>query len=238
MIAVILLLSLAALALAQPPAAPEPRGPFLPHLSLPFFTVIPSCPPELTLTLPSLRVLLAAPEEFKVLFNTTKGTAVVRVVREWSPFGVDRFYALVKSGYYNSNGLFRVILSPKPFVVQWGIAAKPSISADWNTQIPNDAVVKSNTRGYISYAADQNSQGQACCRTTQIFVNYGDNSRLDAMGFSPFAYVESGMEVLDKLYGGYGEGVDQGQLYQHGNNYLKLNFPKLDYMNAVTFISM
>lgn len=151
---------------------------------------------------------------------------------------MDRFYALVKSGYYNNNGLFRVILSPKPFVAQWGIAALPAVSSRWNTQIGNDPVLKSNTRGFISYAADQDSQGKACCRTTQIFVNYGDNSRLDGMGFSPFAFVESGMGNLDMLYSGYGEGVDQGQLYKLGNQYLKQNFPKLDYMVSTTLISM
>lgn len=159
------------------------------------------------------------------------------MVREWSPLGVDRFYALVKNGYYNDNGLFRVILTPRPFVVQWGINGVPAVSSKWNVQFANDPVVKSNTRGYISYAAEQDANGHAFGRTTQIFVNYGDNSRLDAMGFSPFAYVESGMENLDKLYSGYGENVDQDKLYTHGNAYLKVNFPKLDYLNSVVFIS-
>lgn len=170
------------------------------------------------------------------MFNTTKGAAVVRVVREWSPFGVDRFFNLVLNSYYNQNGLFRVILSPKPFVAQWGINGNPAVSAKWNTQIPNDPVVKSNIRGYISYAADMDSNNKACCRTTQIYVNYGNNERLDGIGFSPFAFVETGMEHLDALFGGYGEGVDQDKLYAEGNAYLRKNFPKLDYMTSVTLL--
>jgi peptidyl-prolyl cis-trans isomerase A (cyclophilin A) len=150
---------------------------------------------------------------------------------------VDRFYNLVKNQYYNNNGLFRVILIPKPFVVQWGISSEPAISAKWNTQIPNDPVVKSNLRGYITYAADMDANNKACCRTTQIYVNYGNNSRLDAIGFSPFGYVEYGMEHLDKLYGGYGENVDQNKLYADGNAYLKQNFPLLDYLKSATILS-
>lgn len=195
-------------------------------------------PPFLLHVPPNSRFVLrySAPREFHVLFNTTKGLATVHVVREWSPYGVDRFYALLLNSYYNDNALFRVILTPKPFVVQWGINGLPSVSAAWNTQIPNDPVVKSNTRGYISYAADMDSHNKACCRTTQIYVNYGNNSRLDAMGFSPFAFVEQGMENLDRLYGGYGEGVDQNQLYAYGNAYAKKNFPLLDYMNSMHIV--
>jgi peptidyl-prolyl cis-trans isomerase A (cyclophilin A) len=183
-----------------------------------------------------LTCLFSAPDEFRVLFNTTKGVALVKVVREWSPFGVDRFYDLVKHSYYNHNGIFRVIQTPRPFVAQWGINGHPAISSHWNTEIPNDPVVKSNTRGFITYAADMDSNNKACCRTTQIYVNYADNSRLDASGFAPFAFVEKGMEVLDRLYSGYGEGVDQGALYKEGNAYLKRQFPLLDYMTSMTLV--
>lgn len=171
-----------------------------------------------------------------MVFETTKGSATVKVVREWSPFGADRFYALVKAQYYDQNGFFRVIRTPSPFVAQWGINGVPAVSAYWNSTIPNDPVVKSNTRGFISYAADTDSNGMACCRTTQIYVNYGDNSRLDKIGFSPFAHVESGMDHLDNLYSGYGEGVSQTQIYNRGNSYLHKYFPALDYMTKVTLL--
>jgi peptidyl-prolyl cis-trans isomerase A (cyclophilin A) len=177
-----------------------------------------------------------APKQFKVEFVTTKGTALVKVVREWSPFGVDRFYNLVKHRYYDNNGIFRVIRNPTPFVAQWGISGTPAISTEWNATIPNDPVVKSNTRGFISYAANMDSNNKACCRTTQIYVNYADNSRLDKVGFSPFAFVEEGMEHLDKLYSDYGELVDQDQLYSQGNSYLKAYFPKLDYMVRMVLV--
>eukprot|EP01122_Echinamoeba_exundans_P010112 TRINITY_DN3703_c0_g1_i2.p1 TRINITY_DN3703_c0_g1~~TRINITY_DN3703_c0_g1_i2.p1 ORF type:complete len:209 (-),score=48.85 TRINITY_DN3703_c0_g1_i2:120-746(-) len=178
-----------------------------------------------------------APDQFQVLFNTTRGPALIQVVRAWAPIGVDRFYALVTQGYYNDNAFFRVIQSPKPFVAQWGISSDPSVNKKWeNAEIPNDPVVKSNVRGWISYAAMMNGT-TACCRTTQIYVNYGDNSRLDAMGFAPFAQVISGMENLDQLYSKYGEQPDQNKIYKYGSAYLKKDFPNLDYLNTADLVS-
>eukprot|EP01112_Ceratiomyxa_fruticulosa_P006790 TRINITY_DN1767_c0_g1_i1.p1 TRINITY_DN1767_c0_g1~~TRINITY_DN1767_c0_g1_i1.p1 ORF type:complete len:249 (-),score=51.03 TRINITY_DN1767_c0_g1_i1:26-772(-) len=172
-----------------------------------------------------------APSHFTVTFATTKGNLTLNVTREWSPFGVDRFYDLLQSGYFNDNAFFRVIDKPHPFVAQFGINGEPSVSKKWeNADIPNDPVVQSNLRGFVSFAAEESQNGTTCCRTTQLFINYGNNSFLDPMGFSPFAYVTEGMEYADQFFAGYGEEPDQQKIYTIGNNYLKKNFPKLDYL--------
>jgi len=171
-----------------------------------------------------------APETFVVTFNTTKGVFELAVTRSWSPLGVDRFYTLVAEKYYDLNYFFRVIRSPQPFVAQWGISGNPKISNKWaNETIPNDPVTKSNLRGYVSFAADYNGT-YACCRSTQIYVNYGNNSYLDAYGFSPFGYVQSGMDITDQFYSQYGENPDQDFIYSEGNKYLEKNFPLLDHI--------
>ncbi len=170
-----------------------------------------------------------APDSFKVRFNTTKGSFVIEVKREWSPNGADRFYNLAKNGFYNNTAFFRVL---KGFVAQFGINGDPKVSAIWrNATIPDDEVKISNTRGTVSFAtAGPNT------RTTQIFINYSDNSRLDKMGFSPFGRVIEGMEVVDSLYSDYGEGEpygkgpSQAKIQIEGNEYLKKNFPNLDYI--------
>lgn len=170
-----------------------------------------------------------APDVFKVKFNTTKGSFVVEVRREWAPKGADRFYNLVKNGFYNDTAFFRVI---KGFVAQFGINGNPEISKVWKeAMIEDDPVKISNVRGTISFAtAGPNT------RTTQLFINYSDNLRLDSMGFSPFGKVIEGMEVIDSLYSGYGEGEPYGngpsqmKIQNEGNEYLKKNFDKLDYI--------
>ncbi|MEF3280824.1 MAG: peptidylprolyl isomerase [Elusimicrobiota bacterium] len=170
-----------------------------------------------------------APDAFKVRFTTTKGVFVVEVKREWAPKGVDRFYNLVKNGFYNDAAFFRVI---PDFVAQFGINPDPKVSEKWlNATIEDDPVKLSNTRGTISFAT-----AGANTRTTQLFINFKDNSRLDSIGFSPFAKVIDGMEVADNLYSGYGEGEPYGRgpsqahIQSEGNKYLKENFPKLDYI--------
>jgi peptidyl-prolyl cis-trans isomerase A (cyclophilin A) len=176
-----------------------------------------------------------APDSFKVKFKTTKGDFIVEVKREWSPRGVDRFYNLIINGYYNNASFFRVI---KNFVAQFGINANPDISAKWlKANIEDDPVKLSNTRGTISFAtAGPNT------RTTQLFINYKDNSRLDSMGFSPFAKVVEGMDVVDSLYSDYGEGEPYGKgpsqerIQIEGNDYLKKEFPKLDYIISTELI--
>jgi peptidyl-prolyl cis-trans isomerase A (cyclophilin A) len=176
-----------------------------------------------------------APDTFKVRFETNKGDFVIEVRREWAPNGADRFYNLVKNGFYNEGRFFRAIPG---FMVQFGLNGDPKVSAAWRTQaIKDDPVKQSNVRGAVSFAmAGPNT------RTTQIFINYGDNSRLDGMGFSPFGRVVEGMNVVDQLYADYGEGApqgkgpSQGRIQQEGNAYLNSEFPKLDYVKKATII--
>ena len=174
-----------------------------------------------------------APAAYKAKFDTSKGTFVIEVHRAWAPNGADRFYNLVKSGYYNDVRFFRVI---KGFMVQFGISGNPDLNAVWReARIPDDDVNESNQRGYVSFAT-----GGPNTRTTQVFINFGNNHGLDGQGFSPFGQVVSGMNVVDALYGGYGEGAprgsgpDQGRLQGRGNAYLNADFPKLDYIKKAT----
>ncbi len=164
-----------------------------------------------------------APEEFKVRFETTKGTFVVQVHRSWAPLGADRFYNLVKVGFYDDATFFRVVPG---FVVQFGIHADPAVSAKWSgAKIDDDPVTQSNVRGTICFAtAGPNT------RTTQLFVNYGDNSRLDKNGFAPFGEVVAGMDVVDSIFAGHGQRPNQAQIEAQGNAYLRNAFPELDYI--------
>ncbi|MFA6092548.1 MAG: peptidylprolyl isomerase [Elusimicrobiota bacterium] len=177
-----------------------------------------------------------APETFKAKFATTQGDFTLEIHRAWSPLGADRFYNLVNAGYYDDAAFFRVI---KGFMVQFGINGSGAVNAKWREARINDdpASGQSNTRGMVSFAmAGPNT------RTTQVFINYADNGRLDSMGFTPFAKVASGMDVVDKLYGNYGEGAPsgsgphQGQLQMQGNAYLKAEFPKMDYVRTAVIV--
>jgi len=176
-----------------------------------------------------------SPESFKVQFETTKGKFTVEVTRSLAPNGADRFYNLVRSGYFKDAAFFRVIHG---FMCQFGIHGDPNIAAKWREAgMTDDPVKGSNTRGAITFAtAGPNT------RTTQLFINYADNLRLDRMGFSPFGKVIEGMEVVDKLNGEYGEGAprgagpDQQRLQAEGNAYLKKDFPNLDYIKSATIV--
>jgi len=166
-------------------------------------------------------------ETFKAKLETTKGNFTVEVTRSLSPNGADRFYNLVRSGYFKDVAFFRVIPG---FMCQFGIHGDPKVSAAWRkAQIPDDPVKGSNTRGVITYA-----MGGPNTRTTQFFISFGDNSRLDSTGFSPFGKVTEGMDVVDKINGEYGEGAprgrgpDQSRIQMEGNAYLKKDFPNLD----------
>ena len=141
-----------------------------------------------------------APPTYKVKFDTSKGVFIVEVHRDWAPFGADRFYNLVKNGFFNNTRFFRVISG---FMVQFGINGDPAISSQWRSaRINDDPVKKGNGRGLITFAtAGPNT------RTTQVFINYADNAALDGQGFAPFGQVTSGMNVVDALYNGYGEGA-------------------------------
>ena len=176
-----------------------------------------------------------APDVFQARFETSKGDFVIEVHRDWSPKGADRFYNLVANGYYDNVRFFRVMSG---FMVQFGIHGDSEVSAVWRDQrINDDPVVQSNTRGFVTYA-----MGGANTRTTQIFINFGDNSRLDAMGFSPFGQVVEGMEVVDQIYSGYGDtqprgrGPDPVSIQVRGNNYLDEDFPNLDFVRQATIV--
>jgi peptidyl-prolyl cis-trans isomerase A (cyclophilin A) len=180
----------------------------------------------------------AAPAQFKVVLQTTKGDVTIDVTRAWSPRGADRFYSLVKEGFYDGARFFRVIRSPRPFMAQFGINGDPKVTAKWaDANIQDDPVTQHNTRGMISFATSG-----ANTRSTQLFINYSDNSRLDATGFSPFAVVSNGMEVVDQFYADYGEGPpdgtgpDQERIEKEGNAYLGNAFPKLDYIRTARIV--
>jgi peptidyl-prolyl cis-trans isomerase A (cyclophilin A) len=174
-----------------------------------------------------------APATYKAKFDTSKGVFVVEVTRDWAPNGADRFYNLVKNGFYDNVRFFRVISG---FMVQFGISGDPKISAPWReARIADDPVKQSNKRGYITYAmAGPNT------RTSQVFINFADNANLDNSGFSPFGRVISGMDVVDKLNAEYGEGAprgrgpDQSRVQTEGNAYLQRDFGRLDFVKKAT----
>lgn len=177
-----------------------------------------------------------APETFSVWIDTTKGPIVIDVTRAWSPQGADRFYNLVKAGYYTDVAFFRVI---EGFMAQIGIHGDPAMNTVWqNANIQDDPVVQSNTRGMVTYA----KTGAPNSRSTQFFINFSDNSRLDGMGFSPFGRVRD-MSTVDQLHAGYGEGApsgrgpDQGRIQREGNTYLRSEFPNLDYIRSARIVA-
>ncbi len=174
-----------------------------------------------------------APDTFKVNVDTTKGPFVIEVTRAWAPNGADRFYNLVKNGYFDQVRFFRVIAG---FMGQFGIHGDPAVSAAWRSaRIPDDPVKQSNKKGYITFA----TAGPGT-RTTQLFINLADNQALDSQGFAPIGRVVSGMSVVEKLYSGYGEGApsghgpEQGRVQMEGNAYLEKSFPKLDYIKTAS----
>ena len=170
-----------------------------------------------------------APEVFKVKMTTTKGDVIIQVNRGWAPLGADRFYNLIRGGFYKDAAFFRIVPG---FVAQFGIPARPDVGAVWeNAKIPDDRVLQSNKHGTLTFAtAGPNT------RTTQIFINYGNNTPLDAMGFAPFGEVVEGMELVDKFFSGYGESPRQELITAQGKAYLDRNFPNLD--RIVTAIIM
>jgi peptidyl-prolyl cis-trans isomerase A (cyclophilin A) len=183
--------------------------------------------------------VVQAPETFKVRLDTTKGPIVIECVRSWAPIGTDRFYELVTSGYYNDTALFR--LRPKVFV-QFGINGNPTTAQPWRTRaIPDDPFqpAHSNVRGMVFFAwAVPNG------RTTQVVISLRDNStEYDKEPFVPFGHVIEGMDVADALFDEYGEaaggGIRAGKqdpVFQGGNDYLRKNFPKLDYIKSATIV--
>jgi peptidyl-prolyl cis-trans isomerase A (cyclophilin A) len=174
-----------------------------------------------------------APDTYKATFDTSAGEFVIEVTRDWAPNGADRFYNLVKNGFYDDARFFRVITG---FMVQFGISGDPAIAEKWRmARIPDDRTIQSNKRGHITFAtAGPNT------RTSQVFINFKDNGFLDSQGFAPFGKVISGMDVVDKLYAEYGEGAPSGRgpnqqsVQMQGNAYLTKEFPKLDFVKKAT----
>jgi peptidyl-prolyl cis-trans isomerase A (cyclophilin A) len=176
-----------------------------------------------------------APATYKVRFDTSAGVFVVQVTRDWAPLGADRFYNLVKNGFYDDARFFRAISG---FMVQFGINGDPALNTVWrNARLGVDPVKQGNKPMRISYAMG----GTPDTRTTQVFINYRDNSAsLDKLGFASFGEVVEGQDVVNKIFTGYGEGAprgsgpEQGRIQAEGNAYLKKDFPKLDYIKKAT----
>jgi peptidyl-prolyl cis-trans isomerase A (cyclophilin A) len=177
-----------------------------------------------------------APATYKAKFATTKGDFVVAVTRAWAPNGADRFYNLVKLGFYDGVRFYRAV---DGFMVQFGVNGDPAVNAPWSrATIADDPVVKSNLRGFMTFA-----MAGVDSRTTQVFINYADdNRRLDGMGFAPFAQVVDGMKVVDALFKGYGEiaprgkGPNPSRLSREGERYLQQEFPDLDQIKTATLL--
>lgn len=187
-------------------------------------------PPSKTETSPAKREE-KVPEQYKVRFDTSKGPVQIQVVREFAPRGADRFYELVKSGFFDEARFFRVV--PK-FVVQFGLNKDPKLNELWRQmEIRDDPVKIPNRKGTITFA----SRGPGT-RTTQVFINLADNRTLDSTGFAPFGRVIEGMDNVEKFYSGYGEsmprgnGPDQNLIQGMGNEYLERSFPRLDYIKT------
>lgn len=176
-----------------------------------------------------------APDLYKVKVTTSEGPFVIEVHKDWAPKGADRFYNLVDIGFYSDTRFFRAI---DGFMVQWGISGYPEVSAAWSeAKIDDDEVKQSNTRGMVTFATAGKDT-----RTTQVFINFKDNSNLDPMGFSPFGKVVEGMDVVDKLHKGYGEGAPrgrgprQGLIQKRGNAYLDADFAKLSKIESMEIV--
>jgi peptidyl-prolyl cis-trans isomerase A (cyclophilin A) len=168
-----------------------------------------------------------APASYKARFDTSAGPFVVTVTRAWAPNGADRFYNLVKNGFFDGTRFFRVVPN---FMVQWGIQGDPDIQRNWaNANIPDDPVKQTNNRGFITFA----TRGPNT-RTTQVFINFKSNAFLDKQGFAPFGEVTEGMAVVDKINSEYGENPNQGSIQNQGNAYLNKQFPNLTFIKKAT----
>jgi peptidyl-prolyl cis-trans isomerase A (cyclophilin A) len=223
---ILTLLILAAAALAQTPApksAPAPAN---------------AAPAKAKATTPDLlnpsTLKARAPEVYRVRFNTTKGDVILEITRAWAPIGADRFYNLVRGGFFTNMAIFRVMREPRPFMAQFGISPRPEVNRAWQNQsILDDRPTHSNKRGTITFAAT----GAPNSRGTQLFINYTDNVFLDSMGFAPIGEVVMGMENVDKWYAGYGDnGPDQGRFNAEGKAYTDKAFPMLDHVISATIV--
>jgi peptidyl-prolyl cis-trans isomerase A (cyclophilin A) len=167
---------------------------------------------------------------YQVALDTSAGPVTIEVERRLAPIGAQHFYELIKAKYYDGARFYRVVPG---FVVQWGAAANPTVTQKWDVNIPDDPVKASNVRGTVAFAAT----GQPNSRSTHLFINLGDNAKLNAMGFAPIGRVASGMEVVDRIYPGYGEAPNQDMISEQGNAYLQKEFPHLDYIKTARIVS-
>ncbi|HEV8411261.1 MAG TPA: peptidylprolyl isomerase [Gemmatimonadaceae bacterium] len=205
---------------AAAPAAPAPEAP----------EAVPSPPTPAILHPDAAKLAAAGPDSFTVHVVTSRGKFDMKIHRDWAPKGSDRLYYLVSNYYFDGIRFFRVL---NGFMAQFGVSGDPAVSKVWrDLNISDDPVKQSNTRGRITFA-----MGGPNTRTTQMFINYGNNSQLDATGFPPVGEVTNGMSVVDSLYNQYGEGAEmggrgpsQGRTGAEGNAYLNKEFPKLDYI--------
>jgi peptidyl-prolyl cis-trans isomerase A (cyclophilin A) len=219
---------------AAPPAKPAAEAPAKPAAETPAkpADATPAAPSASSTDLSDPSKFAAkAPDKFKVQFDTTKGPVVIECQRSYSPNGADRFYNLVKGGFFTDIAIFRVVPG---FMAQFGIHGDPKISEKWkNSNLQDDAVKGSNVRGAICFA----KTGAPNSRSTQLFISYKDNSFLDGQGFSPFGLVrEDSMKIWDSINSEYGEKPDQGRVQAEGNAYLKKEFPNLDYIKSAKVV--
>jgi peptidyl-prolyl cis-trans isomerase A (cyclophilin A) len=205
-------------------------------VALPALLTVLACT-EARAQAPSDPASLAAADSFVVRFETTRGAVDLMVRREWAPLGAVQFGLAVADGYYDGAAFFRAL---RGFVVQWGIAADPAMTAKWrDRRIADDPATQSNRRGTVTFAS-----GGPNTRTVQLFVNLRDNARLDAMGFPPIGEVVRGMEVVDALHTGYGEGAPAGRgpsqdrLTSEGEPYLAREFPQLDRIRTARIVQV
>ena len=220
---VVIALLLVACEKEAPPPAPQPTSE--PTVAAPAKAPAPA--PNLPPLMDPKQAKAEAPASYKAKLATTKGDIVIEVTRAWAPRAADRFYNLVKLGYYNDQAFFRVV---KDFVVQFGMHGDPKVTAAWREAYISDEMVKeSNKKGTITFA----KRGPDT-RTVQIFINLKDNPDLDEDGFAAFGKVVQGMDVVEKLYSDYGEEPKQPIILEKGNAYLKESFPKLDYIKTAT----
>ena len=180
-----------------------------------------------------------APDKFKAEFITSEGSFVIEVNRKWAPLGADRFYNLVFNGFYDEARFFRVVPN---FIAQFGLHADPAINAKWTSHpqinpnwkdvvLQDDPVQVKNTRGTLSFAAAGPNT-----RTTQVFINFQDNTHLDGMGFAAFGQIAEGLEVIDAINPQYGQTPTQGKIMQEGNQYLEAYYPELTYIKTARII--
>jgi len=220
-----LLIAAAAMPAQTPPPKAPPKAPATGTATKSATTVVRPNPALLN----PAALKAKAPDLYRVKFFTTHGEFTVECHRDWAPLGADRFYNLVKNRFFTNAAFFRYVPN---FIVQFGLPADPKVAAAWeNARIKDDPVTHGNKKGTIVFA----TAGPGT-RTTQLFINFRDNTPLDAQGFSAFGEVTEGLDVVTGLYSGYGEQPDQEQITKQGKAYLDAKFPKLDYIKAATVI--